>query len=735
MKWFYNLKISVKLIVSFLILSAITAFVGIQGLTDMGAINKMLSSLYHNETRGIAYIKESNSDLLAYSRCLNNYLLSTSQKERDNCLANLTNYEKLLFQNINAATPLIKSDEGKALIAQVEQQWNDYKKGVNQVIALGNFDSLAEKQKSIILLNTAVREKSNAIDTLFAELVRQKEKDGKEFYIQSNQDYADTRLYLIILIIGSLGFGIGLGLYISKIISKPINALIEASNKFAVGDLNVQLFNTSKDEVGELSTAFNNMLEKTALQIQYLDNIPNPVMIIDKEYNIQYMNQSGAKVLAKDQKQLIGQKCYEQFRTDHCRTENCALSRAMKNGSTFTDETIANPNGIQIPILYTGVPVKNKEGNIIGAMEEVINIKEIKELQNYLTRSTQNMLQAMDKFAGGDLTVKVIPEKENDDIGKLFLGFNQSVQNIGNIIREVTEAVSATASASTQISASSEEMAAGAQEQSSQSQEVSTAVDQMTRTILDTTKNAGSTADQAKNAGQIAEDGGKVISETIEGMNRIAIVVTKAAETVQELGKSSDQIGEIVQVIDDIADQTNLLALNAAIEAARAGEQGRGFAVVADEVRKLAERTTKATKEIADMIKRIQKETKGAVESIQQGTAEAQKGKSLAAKAGESLKQIITGSSAVLDRATQVAAASEEQSATAEQISRNIEAINNVAQESAAGVQQIARAAEDLNRLTDNLQNLVSRFNIDSERGNDRSTLAVRSNGHIVHAD
>ena len=232
----------------------------------------------------------------------------------------------------------------------------------------------------------------------------------------------------------------------------------------------------------------------------------------------------------------------------------------------------------------------------------------------------------------------------------------------------------------------------------------------------------------SKNAGKVAKEGGKVVDETINGMNRIAEVVQQSAKTVEELGNSSDQIGEIVQVIEDIADQTNLLALNAAIEAARAGEQGRGFAVVADEVRKLAERTTKATKEIASMIKQIQYETKGAVSSMRQGTEEVKNGKLFAAKAGESLKEIIEGADHVVDIISQVAAASEEQSSAAEQISKNIESISRVTSESANGIHQIASSAEDLNRLTNNLQQLVNRFNIKQTQGN----FAVRQNGKLV---
>ena len=375
------------------------------------------------------------------------------------------------------------------------------------------------------------------------------------------------------------------------------------------------------------------------------------------------------------------------------------------------------------------------------AVEKAIDVTEKKSLskQEYLMRNVQTLLINMDKFSQGDLTVSVQAE-QNDEIGKLFNGFNQVVANTRDMIISVSEAVAATASASSEISSSTEELAAGAQEQSAQTTEVAGAVEEMTKTILETSTNVTRASEIAKTSGNIARDGGKVVSDTIGGMNRIADVVTQAAETVKELGNSSDKIGEIVQVIDDIADQTNLLALNAAIEAARAGEQGRGFAVVADEVRKLAERTTKATKEIATMIKQIQKDTNNAVVSMVKGTEEVNSGKQLAQKAGEALDQIINSSKEVVDNIAQVAAASEEQSSAAEQISKNIEGISSVANESATGVQQIARAAEDLNNLTVNLQNLVAQFKIDNNAVSrsdfrdhkDKNTMSVRSNGVLV---
>jgi methyl-accepting chemotaxis protein len=221
-----------------------------------------------------------------------------------------------------------------------------------------------------------------------------------------------------------------------------------------------------------------------------------------------------------------------------------------------------------------------------------------------------------------------------DEIGALQRSFDTFVKNIRETLVRVAESSTAVANATAEIKHSTEELAAGSQQQSSQAREVAAAVAEMTSTIVENSKNANETTVTARQAKDAAVTGGEVVKDTVSGMKEIADVVIRSAETVRTLGASSDQIGEIVSVINDIADQTNLLALNAAIEAARAGDQGRGFAVVADEVRKLAERTTKATKEIEVMIRNIQTETKEAVKSMEIGTKKVNDGILLADKAG-----------------------------------------------------------------------------------------------------
>lgn len=344
---------------------------------------------------------------------------------------------------------------------------------------------------------------------------------------------------------------------------------------------------------------------------------------------------------------------------------------------------------------------------------------------NYLEHSIDSLLEKMHLFADGELDVSM-EVKSDDNIGKLFDGFNLAVAQTKELVGTLKESIANITNMTGQLSTTIEELAAGSFEQTAQVNDVASAVEEMTATIIHTAKNASDAVQSSKTAGDIAEQGGSVMKQTVEGMERISEVVSNAEKTIKELGKSSDQIGEIIQVIDDIADQTNLLALNAAIEAARAGEQGRGFAVVADEVRKLAERTTKATKEIADMIKTIQKDTTSAVNSIIQGNDEVQKDKVFAHEAGSSLKEIISATKLVIENINQVATASEEQSATAEVISKNVDAINSVINQSSDGLHDVTRTVEKINVLALDLKKLSEYFKINNSTNNHTNRISSK---------
>jgi len=309
----------------------------------------------------------------------------------------------------------------------------------------------------------------------------------------------------------------------------------------------------------------------------------------------------------------------------------------------------------------------------------------------------------------GDLTQR-IQVTSKDEIGELGNGFNQFVQKIHDVIAEVGGVTREVASAATQIAASSEEMSQGMTDQNQQVMQISSAIEQMGSSVVEVARKSGEAANNAAESGKVAQAGGAVVEQTIEGMRAISEAVSAGAASVAELGKRGEQIGKIIDVINDIADQTNLLALNAAIEAARAGEHGRGFAVVADEVRKLADRTTKATDEIGESIKAIQTETGEAVQRMNAGTDQVAAGVASATEAGESLKKIVTGAQEVAGMIQSIAAAAEQQSAASEEVSRNVEAVSSVSRQAGEGAGQAAMAAAQLSTKAEQLQRLVDTF-------------------------
>jgi methyl-accepting chemotaxis protein len=339
-------------------------------------------------------------------------------------------------------------------------------------------------------------------------------------------------------------------------------------------------------------------------------------------------------------------------------------------------------------------------------------------------RSIAMMVSLIQEIARNNLAIDDLHFTTEDETGKATQALNQMKNNLREMIHSIASTAAHVASASEEISASATEQAQGAETQRDQAMQVATAMQEMSSTVAQVSDNCNSAAGAARQAAETARQGGAIVDETLAKMRAIADSVSATAKKMEGLGKSSDQIGRIIGVIDEIADQTNLLALNAAIEAARAGEQGRGFAVVADEVRKLAERTTMATKEIAQMIKNIQDETKVAVTAMEAGRNQVVEGVTFTAKAGDSLKTIIGMSEQVGEMITQIATAATEQSSTTENVNSNIDQITRLIKESAIGAQQSAQACQDLSGLALDLQTMVGKFKL-----GDQETATTASRG------
>lgn len=315
------------------------------------------------------------------------------------------------------------------------------------------------------------------------------------------------------------------------------------------------------------------------------------------------------------------------------------------------------------------------------------------------------------QIANGDLRVS-IDYVSRDEVGQLSDAFRSMSANLKSTIEQVSSTAITVATAAGELRNSSAIISAGTEEVASQSNTVATASEEMAATSNDIAGNCHMAADSARNAAETTRRGFDVVRRTVDGIRSRGEGTKANAGIVESLGGRSDQIGEIVATIEDIADQTNLLALNAAIEAARAGEQGRGFAVVADEVRALAERTSRATREIGEMIRAIQTETKTAISSMEDEVKGTEKGISEASELEGALHEILDQVNAVTTQMSQIATAAEEQTATTTEITNNIHQISDVIQQTSNGANDAARSAAELSDKADDLKNLVRKFNL-----------------------
>ncbi|GIK22569.1 MAG: methyl-accepting chemotaxis protein [Ignavibacteriaceae bacterium] len=683
-----NMKIGVRLALGFGIAALVILILNVLSIVNLNALNDDMSVVIKDRFPNTIWANDIIDMINDNSRAIRNAFILDDPEEIAKELKRLDAGKDLVDARVDSLTRTSNSEEGKRIIANLQDvRKNDYFQARNKML---NHLKNGNRSLAVEMLFGEFRTAQTKYFDIVKKLADYQNKLVNDLGTDADET-ADT-VIMLTLIIGIIAiiFVVVMSYLITISITKPVKSVMErvaqlekvcitnlgsGLDALAVGNASVkatketeQLKLTRKDEMGDLAKTVDSIIVKSQGAIDSYEGVRNKI----------------TELSGVTQELIIdGQE-----------------GRLNKRGDAKAFE---------------------------GAYKEIIN--GFNNVLDSVILPIQESAKLIGKYADGDFTSRITSQYKGDH-QLIVNSLNTMGDSVSRVLNQVKEAVQAAASAANQISSSTEEMAAGAQEQSSQATEVAGAVEEMTKTILETSKNASVAAESSKFANETGLKGTKKVEESKNGMNKIVSSAQNTAHIISSLTNKTDQIGEITQVINDIADQTNLLALNAAIEAARAGEQGRGFAVVADEVRKLAERTTKATKEIADMIKMIQREAKDADESMNEAKTAVELGMKLTDEVGVVLNEISHENNKVADVVGQVAAASEEQSSAAEQISKNIESISSVTQQSASGLQQIAHASEDLNRLTLNLQELIAQFKVD----NSTSHFAVRQNGKLIHS-
>ncbi|MDD5307815.1 MAG: methyl-accepting chemotaxis protein [Deltaproteobacteria bacterium] len=861
MNWFKNLKMRSKLLLGFGVMCALLIGLAVMAYSTLAAMQKTEREEVDPSNQSATTAVEIRADQNRIRGAMLEFLMTQDAGKR---IAIKQETEERA-RNIGLGIDRIKAfATGRnllrelALVADLERELAAYREGrvaEFRLIEAGQLDEAralgAESQD----------QRFERIRTTLLAIDDGLQKHADAAVAQSGRLFAEAVRVFVAVAIAAVLFALFMVWLMNRLIAAPPGKAIQMIQEMNQGALVMRLRLDRKDEIGILADAMDQladtvsalvadagMLSKAAVEgrlstradagrhqgefrkivegvnrtidslVGHMDNMPAPAMIIDKEFTVRYVNNAVVDLIGLPKSQIVGTKCHQSFRTGDCNTGRCACGQAMHLDRAVTSQTDINPVGKSLDIEYTGVPLKDEAGAIIGALEVITDLTAVKaaariaeKQAQYQAREVDKLIVSLGNVANGELQVETrvadadddtraigenfvkinkaldetvaaiiklvkdanmlsraavegklatradasrhqgdfrrivegvndtldavigplnvaanivdrvakddiprpIADKYNGDFDVLKNNLNKMIDNLRNLNKELQSGFGVLATSSSEILATVSQVAASASETATAVSETSTTAEEVKQTAHLSSQKAKLVQETAQKAAAVSETGRKAVIETLDGINGIREQMETIGESVVRLSEQGQAIGEIIATVNDLAEQSNLLAVNAAIEATRAGEYGKGFAVVAQEVKSLAEQSRQATTQVRTILMEVQKATSAAVMATEQGTKAVAAGVKQATDAGESIRALTGSVGEAAQAATQIAASSQQQLVGMDQIASAIANIRQATTQNMAGTKQLETSAQSLKELGGRLKILVERQRIE----------------------
>jgi methyl-accepting chemotaxis protein len=626
MGWYTNLRIGTKLILGFLLVAVIAGIIGWMGISNLRIIGQRDKQLYEGNTVPLGQISQMG---IAFQRMRVNIVYIALQKKYgkpiDSYMQTLDDLKGLFEKNSTAYEEGVTKDNSKDKtdkFTTLKTTYTAYWKLADEILGAAKGGQV---DTAVALLNSKeFGDLKNTMNSTMDALSEMEIKDAGQISTDNSKAVAaSTRNMVILLVVGVL-LAIGLGFFIAKSITRPMDTLVAAANQIAEGDTTVTLDTSVNDEVGDLSRALSHMIATLNALIAEINRLTEEVV----------------------------------------KGNLTARGQAQQGEVAFVGDWAELLSGID----HILEPFEETITRIQGMVEQVADSAE------QLSDGAESIGKASQEVAGGAQSVADAATGQARDAAEA----NEHMDGLKRAIEEV---------------------ARGAQSGASGAEQASEAVQATVESIKRIAEAAEAAHAEAVSTGKVAQQGANIVQQTVAGMERVKTASTESSANITTLGDASQKIGEIVEAINDIAEQTNLLALNAAIEAARAGEHGKGFAVVADEVRKLAERSAGQTKEIATLIHNIQNGITVAIESMNVASQEVDQGVNMVNNAGTALGDILIAAEKMIEQVNEVSATCQQVDASAKEVLKVVEHVSSVSMESSAAAEEMSATSGEVFRV------------------------------------